>query len=147
MIFLLGVVGVALAGGMWPALVAALLGSALLNYYFTAPLYKFTIAEAQNVLALVAYVVIAVAVSAVVDLAAHRTREAAQAGANAAVLANLAGSVLRGQKALPEILQQLRETYGLDTVTLLERPPGTPVTPRCWSGRPWASKTGTCSQS
>ena len=43
-------------------------------------------------------------------------------------LANLAGSVLRGQKALPEILQQLRETYGLDTVTLLERPPGTPVT-------------------
>ena len=129
LIFLLGVVGVALAGGMWPALVAALLGSALLNYYFTAPLYKFTIAEAQNVLALVAYVVIAVAVSAVVDLAAHRTREAAQAGANAAVLANLAGSVLRGQKALPEILQQLRETYGLDTVTLLERPPGTPVTP------------------
>jgi two-component system, OmpR family, sensor histidine kinase KdpD len=129
LIFLLGVVGVALAGGMWPALVAALLGSVLLNYYFTPPLYEFTIAEAQNVLALLAYVVIAVAVSAVVDLAARRTREAAQASANAAVLANLAASVLRGEKALPAILQQLRETYALDTVTLLERPPGTPVTP------------------
>ena len=47
------------------------------------------------------YVLIAIAVSAVVDLAARRTREAAQASANAAVLANLSGSVLRGEKALP----------------------------------------------
>ncbi|MFD9668824.1 DUF4118 domain-containing protein [Rhodococcus sp. NPDC059968] len=129
LIFLIGVVGVALAGGLWPALVAALLGSALLNYYFTPPLYTFTIAEAQNALALLVYVLIAIAVSTVVDLAARRTREAAQASANAAVLANLSGSVLRGEKALPAILERLRETYALDTVTLLERPPDTPLTP------------------
>ena len=129
LMFLVGVVGVALVGGMWPALVAALFGSALLNYYFTPPLYQFTIAEAQNVLALVAYVVIAVAVSAVVDLAARRTREAAQASANATVLANLSGSVLRGEKALTAILERLRETYAVEAVTLLERPPDTPVTP------------------
>ncbi|UZG55261.1 sensor histidine kinase [Rhodococcus opacus] len=129
LIFLIGVVGVALVGGLWPALVAALLGSALLNYYFTPPLYTFTIAEAQNALALLVYVLIAIAVSTVVDLAARRTREAAQASANAAVLANLSGSVLRGEKALPVILERLRETYALTTVTLLERPPDTPLTP------------------
>ncbi|MET4613757.1 two-component system sensor histidine kinase KdpD [Rhodococcus sp. PvR044] len=129
LLFLLGVVGVALVGGLWPALVAALLGSALLNYYFTPPIYEFTIAEAQNALALIAYVVIAIAVSAVVDLAARRTRDAAQASANAAVLANLSGSVLRGEKALSAILDRLRETYALTSVTLLERPPDTPLTP------------------
>ncbi|WP_009472990.1 DUF4118 domain-containing protein [Rhodococcus sp. JVH1] len=129
LIFLFGVVGVALAGGLWPALVAALLGSALLNFYFTPPEYTFTIAESQNVLALLVFVLIAIAVSTVVDLAARRTREAAQASANAAVLANLSSSVLRGEKALAAILERLRETYALDTVTLLERPPDTPLTP------------------
>ena len=53
-------------------------GSLLLNYFFTPPLYTFTIAERENVLALVVFVAVAVAVSAVVDLAARRTRQAAR---------------------------------------------------------------------
>ncbi|MDI9914459.1 DUF4118 domain-containing protein [Rhodococcus sp. IEGM 1379] len=129
LIFLIGVVGVALVGGLWPALVAAVLGSALLNYYFTPPLHRFTIAEPQNILALFVFIVIAIAVSAVVDLAARRTREAALAAAQATILSNLSGSVLRGDQSPGAILERLRETYGLDTVTLLERPPGIPLAP------------------
>lgn len=34
LLFLLGVVAVALVGGIWPALVAAVLGSLLLNFFF-----------------------------------------------------------------------------------------------------------------
>ncbi|MDI5982924.1 DUF4118 domain-containing protein, partial [Amycolatopsis magusensis] len=37
LLFLAGVVGVALVGGLWPALVAALGGSLLLNWFFTPP--------------------------------------------------------------------------------------------------------------
>jgi two-component system sensor histidine kinase KdpD len=129
MMFLVGVIGVALAGGLWPALMAAVLGSLLLNYYFTPPLYRFTISERENFLALVVFLAVAVAVSAVVDLAARRTRQAAQASADATVLAHLSGSVLRGERALDVLLERLRETYGLSTVTLLERPPDTPLTP------------------
>jgi two-component system sensor histidine kinase KdpD len=129
LMFLVGVIGVALVGGLWPALVAALLGSALLNYYFTPPLYEFTIAQRENALALVVFLAVGAAVSGVVDLAARRTREAAQASAEASVLATLAGSVLRGDSALVDLLERLRETYGLTTVTLLERPPDTPLTP------------------
>ena len=36
LVFLLAVVGVALVGGLWPALAAAVAGSLLLNYFFVA---------------------------------------------------------------------------------------------------------------
>ncbi|MFC4590763.1 sensor histidine kinase [Sphaerisporangium corydalis] len=121
LLFLLTVVMVALAGGMWPAVTSAVAGSLLLNYYFTPPVDRFTIADPENLLALCVYVLVAVMVSAVVDLAARRTREAARAGADAEVLSTLAGHVLRGDSALHSLLARLRETFGLTSVTLLER--------------------------
>ncbi|MGW4426647.1 sensor histidine kinase, partial [Streptosporangium sp. NPDC004631] len=121
LLFLVMVVGVALVGGMWPAVTAAVLGFLLLNYFFTPPLDRFTVADPENLFALGIYVLVAVMVSAVVDVAARRTREAARAGADAEVLSTLAGHVLRGEAALPSLLSRLRETFGLTSVTLLER--------------------------
>ncbi|WP_329082767.1 MULTISPECIES: DUF4118 domain-containing protein [unclassified Streptosporangium] len=121
LLFLLMVVVVALAGGMWPAVTAAVLGFLLLNYFFTAPVDRFTIADPENLFALSVYVLVAVMVSAVVDVAARRTREAARARADAEVLSTLAGHVLRGEHALASLLARLRETFGLASVTLLER--------------------------
>ncbi|WP_345003529.1 sensor histidine kinase, partial [Streptosporangium album] len=105
--FLLMVVGVALIGGMWPAVTAAVGGSFLLNYYFTPPLRTLTISNPENLFALVVFVLVAAAVSAIVDVAARRTREAARAGADAEVLSTLAGHVLRGEAALPSLLARL----------------------------------------
>ena len=62
-----------------------------------------------------------------VDLAARRTREAARASAEAPTLSTVAGSVLRGDRPLPALLERLRETFGLDAVTLLERRPDAPA--------------------
>jgi two-component system sensor histidine kinase KdpD len=123
LLFLVAVVAVALVGGMWPALLAAVVGFLLLNYFFTPPIHKWTIAERENVLALIVFVLVAVSVSAVVDLGARRTREAARASADAQTLATVAGSVLRGTRPLPALLERLRETFGLTSVTLLERSP------------------------
>ncbi|GII91206.1 sensor histidine kinase [Sinosporangium siamense] len=129
LLFLLVVVIVSLVGGMWPAVTAAVFGFLLLNYYFTPPLDQFTVSDPQNLLALIVYVLIAVMVSAVVDLAARRTREAARASADAEVLSTLAGHVLRGEHALNSLLGRLRETFVLSSVTLLERLPGTVPSP------------------
>ncbi|MGW5013014.1 DUF4118 domain-containing protein, partial [Micromonospora chalcea] len=120
LLFLAGVVGVALVGGLWPALVAALGGSLLLNWFFTPPYRTLTIAEADNLLALGVFVGVAIAVSWVVDVAARRTREAARASADAQTLATVAGSVLRGERPLPALLDRLRETFGLRAVSVLE---------------------------
>jgi two-component system sensor histidine kinase KdpD len=124
LLYLLLVVGVALVGGLYPALAAAVAASLLLNWYFTPPVGTFTIAERNNVLALGVFVVVAAAVSAVVERAARRTREAAWAAAEAATLATLAGSVLQGANPLAALLEQVRETFGLAAVSLLERPAG-----------------------
>jgi two-component system sensor histidine kinase KdpD len=120
LLFLVAVIGVSLIGGLWPALFAAVAGSLLLNWFFTPPIGQFTIAEAGNLLALAIFVVVALAVSWVVDQAARRTRQAAQASADATTLAAVAGSVLRGERPLHALLEQLREMFSLDSVSLLE---------------------------
>jgi hypothetical protein len=123
LLFLLAVVAVALVGGLWPATAAAIVGSLLLNYYFVSPIHTFTIAERNNALALLVFLTVAAMVSAVVDLAARRTSEAARASAEAETLSTLAGDVLRGDAALPALLDRIRQTFGLTSVALLERGP------------------------
>src|SRR6202020_2949369 len=98
--FLAAVVAVALVGGFVPAILVAVAGSLLLNYYFTPPVHKFTIAEANNALALGVFVAVAIIVSSVVDTAARRTREAALARAEAELLVTTAGNRLRGPRGL-----------------------------------------------
>ncbi|MFD2078295.1 two-component system, OmpR family, sensor histidine kinase KdpD [Actinopolymorpha cephalotaxi] len=121
--FLALAVANALVGGIAPAAVAAVMGSLLLNYFFTPPLHTLTINETQNVVALVIFVVIAVAVAIVVDLAARRASQAVRARAEAATLSTLAGNALRGSDALESLLGQARETFGMTSAALLERGP------------------------
>ena len=123
LVFLLGVIAVALVGGVWPALATAVASSLLLNYFFTPPLHEFTISERNNAFALVAFVAVALMVSAVVDIAARRTSQAARASAEAETLSTLAGDVLRGDRAVPALLDRVRETFGMTSVALLERGP------------------------
>jgi two-component system sensor histidine kinase KdpD len=121
LLFLLLTVVVALVGGLAPAVIAAVLCSALLNYYFTPPLHTLTISETNNSLALLVFTLVAALVSSAVDQAARRTRQAARAAAESRTLANLAGTVLGGEGALAEMLARVRETFALTSVTLLER--------------------------
>jgi two-component system sensor histidine kinase KdpD len=120
-IFLAAVVAVAVAGGLIPAVLTAIAGSLLLNYYFTPPIHTFTIAEANNALALGIFIAVGLVVSSLVDRAARRSHQAARASAESELLVTTAGSVLRGQQALAAVLSRVREAFGLESVTLLER--------------------------
>src|SRR6266704_1932766 len=81
LMFLVVVVLVALVGGFARAVLAAVVGSLLLNYYFTPPIHQWTIAEANNWFAIGVFVAVAILVSSVVDIAARRSRQAARANA------------------------------------------------------------------
>ncbi|MGZ6825527.1 MAG: DUF4118 domain-containing protein, partial [Mycobacteriales bacterium] len=94
LLVLLVVVAVALVGGLRPAVPSALGGGLLLNYLFTPPLHRLTVDRPQDLLVLGVYLAVAVAVSAVVDLAARRTAEAARAAAEAQALSSVAGATL-----------------------------------------------------
>ena len=113
------VVVVALVGGIWPALFAAVLSGLTLDYFFIEPFHTVSIGEPAHVLALVLYVVVAVLVSFVVDNAARLARAAGRAASESELLATVAGSVLRGQDALEALVSRTREAFGLTAVRLL----------------------------
>ncbi|MFG2758978.1 ATP-binding protein [Streptomyces wuyuanensis] len=121
LLFLSLTVTAALLGGLLPALASAAFGSLLLNYYFAPPLYRFTISDPKNIVAIAVFFGVAVAVASVVDLAARRTQQAARLRAESEILSFLAGSVLRGETALDALLERVRETFGMESVALLER--------------------------
>ncbi|MFJ9620683.1 DUF4118 domain-containing protein [Streptomyces sp. NPDC101181] len=121
LLFLTATVAAALLGGMLPALASAAFGSLLLNYFFTTPLHRFTVADPKNIVAIVIFVGVAVSVASVVDLAARRTHQAARLRAESEILSFLAGSILRGENSLAALLERLRETFAMESVALLER--------------------------
>ena len=112
------VVIVALTGGIWPALVAALGAGLLLDFFFVAPLYTITISEPLHLIALVIFLTVACLVSVVVDQAARRSRTAARSAAEAEVLVTVASSVLGGADALEALVTRLREAFAMTSVVL-----------------------------
>jgi two-component system sensor histidine kinase KdpD len=120
LIYLLVIVGVAMLGGIWPGLLAALAGSLLVNYYFTPPIHKFTIGEMNNAIAIIVFVAVAVMVSVIVDVSSRRNVLAARASAEATSLASLSGSVLRGRSSIADLLTHLREMFEFAAVGLQE---------------------------
>ncbi|MFF1635495.1 ATP-binding protein [Leifsonia sp. NPDC058248] len=110
------VVVVALVGGIWPALFAAILSGLTLDFVFVSPYNTLTIGRPTHLIALGLYVVIAVLVSVVVDQAARRTRSAARASAESELLATVAGGVIRGDDAVQSLVSRTREAFGLKAV-------------------------------
>ncbi|MFQ3561624.1 DUF4118 domain-containing protein [Streptomyces gramineus] len=121
LLYLTLTVAAALLGGLLPALTSALVGSLLLNWYFTPPVHTLTIADPKNIVAMAIFFGVAVSVASVVDLAARRTQQAARLRAESEILSFLAGSVLRGETSLEALLERVRETFGMESVALLER--------------------------
>ena len=79
LVFLTAVLTSAIAYGLWPSLFACLVSVLAYNFFFLPPLYTFTIADPENVVALFFFAVVAVIAS---NLAA-RVRAQAVDGAAA----------------------------------------------------------------
>lgn len=114
LVHLTGIVGVALIGGLWPAVGAAVLAGLIVNYFSVHPVGSLTVIDPENLLALLIFVVVAVAVSLVVDRAARLHKEARRAGAEAAVLVELSRRAVAEGNSIPAFLDQVREHFGVD---------------------------------
>jgi two-component system sensor histidine kinase KdpD len=123
LLFLALTVLVALVGGLVPALVTALGGFLLMNWFFTPPVRGFTISEPANLVALLVFVAVAVGVATVVDRASRRAADAVRARTEAATLGALSRSVLTGQDTADAIVERLREVFGQESASLLARGP------------------------
>ena len=121
MIDLCLVMAVAALGGLRVGLVASVAAFGLTNWFLTPPLHTLTVGEAENVVALTVFVSVTVVVSILVDRAASRSREAATARMQAAALARSAATLVGSRDPLPDLLGQLRATFGLASASVLER--------------------------
>ncbi|MDN4612857.1 DUF4118 domain-containing protein [Leifsonia sp. F6_8S_P_1B] len=113
------VVVVALVGGIWPALFAAVLSGLTLDFFFVEPYNTITISRPLHLVAIGLYVVNAVLVSVIVDTSARKTRAAQRSAAEAELLQTIAGSVLRGQGAVQALVERTREAFALPGVRLV----------------------------
>ncbi|MEO5709290.1 MAG: DUF4118 domain-containing protein [Nocardioidaceae bacterium] len=121
--FLALTVLVALVGGLWPAVAAALLGSVLLNYFFTPPVHTLTVADLDNAVALVLFLVVAVAVASVVGAAARRSVQADLARREADALSRLNRALLRTEHGVDNLMDLVLETFSVAAVTRLRVAP------------------------
>jgi two-component system sensor histidine kinase KdpD len=124
LVHLTGVMAVAFIGGLWPAVVAALLDSLLLNYFETEPVGTFSVKDPQNIFALLVFLGSAIAVSLLVGLSARRAREAARARSEAATLADLARDALIQDDTVAAFLAKVRDTFQVRSAGLYTRPDG-----------------------
>src|SRR5665648_252770 len=121
LVFLALTVACALVGGLWPALFCAVASSLTLDFFFTAPAHTFTISDPQNAAVLVVFVLVAAAVASVVHLSARRTAQAVAAERESRVLAQLAHSLLGAADQLPTLLDQARDTFGMQAAAIVRR--------------------------
>jgi two-component system sensor histidine kinase KdpD len=118
--YMLVVVITALLGGTTPALVAAILGFVVGNLVLTQPYGTLRITELPSVVALTAFLAVAVIVALIVGRLARRTAEAQRSRAQSQALASSAASLAASDDAVTMLLDKLRSTLSLDAVTITE---------------------------
>ena len=121
LLFQVLIVAVAILGGALPALTGAVVSFVVADWFFIPPLHTLSVAHPVDATSLVVFLGVGVAVSAVGERAARLRVFAARSQAEAEALARLAASSVlsAGEEALPNLLQQLRETFGLTAVAVL----------------------------
>ncbi len=123
-VYLMLVMAVAVVGGVLPAALAAVAGFLLSNYFFAPPIHTLTIGDTRDVVALVIFLVVAGVVSSLVDLSARRSVAAAQARADAHMLARVAGRLVAPEgNPLPALLGDLVVAFRLEAAAILRRHP------------------------
>ena len=114
------VVLAAVLGGFWPAMLAAVLSGFSLDFLYTEPVGTFHVIRASDVVTIVLYVIVGLIVSAVVDRADARTRQAQRASAESEILASVAGAVLSSDDPLRAIVHRTREAFGFSCVRVIQ---------------------------
>ncbi len=113
--YFLLVVGVAVVGGLAPALTAALVSFLFANWFLTQPFNTLTVDRGDALAQLVVFVVVAVLVSLVVEAGARSRALAARRSAEAEVMSRLARSKV-GATSVESVLAETMELFNLDGV-------------------------------
>jgi two-component system, OmpR family, sensor histidine kinase KdpD len=113
------VLAIAAIGGKIVAAAAAIVASLLVNWFYVVPYNTLTISEAENLVALVVFIAVAVTVGTLVDIASKRALEARRARLEAEALARSTTSLAADPEPLPQLLDQLHSTFNFTGVQIV----------------------------
>jgi two-component system sensor histidine kinase KdpD len=121
-VYLLGVLVIAIVWGAWLGLATSLVSAVAFNFFHIPPTGRFMIAEAENWVALVVFLIAALIAASVAEAARHRAQEAEQRGREADLAADLA-RVLLGAPDLPGALgpaaQRIAQAFALPSCRIV----------------------------
>jgi two-component system sensor histidine kinase KdpD len=120
-VYLPAVLLIAAYWGLSLAVLTSIASAAAFNFFHLPPTGHFTIADSRNWVALVAFILVAVVVSTMAELARGRAVEAERRRGEADLAATLARSLLAGehtQDALRATARRVSEALGLSSATL-----------------------------
>ncbi len=120
-VYLVAVLLISTVWGAWLGVLTAIASALAFNYFHIPPTGRFTIAESENWVALVVFLIVAVIGSSVAQVARARATEADQRRREADLAAEMARLLLRGNvlaESLPAAAQRLAAALNLPSATI-----------------------------
>lgn len=124
LMYLVPVVAVAVVGGLLPAVLTAGVAYWLVHVLLIPPYGELGIADVDNAISVVIFLLVALTVSVTVEFAARSRAAAQRSGIEAALLSRLAAAPVR-VTSLDDLLEEVRETFAMTSVALLDPGRGT----------------------
>jgi two-component system sensor histidine kinase KdpD len=121
-LYLLPVLFVSIVWGLWLGLATSVAAALAFNFFHIPPTGRFTIAEAENWVALAVFVVVAAVVSTLSELAGARARDAERRRREADLAAELARLLLGTpdpRAALPGAAKRIADALEIDSVAVV----------------------------
>jgi two-component system sensor histidine kinase KdpD len=115
-LYMLAVVGAAAIGGLWSGLAASVLSFLGLNFFFTSPHHTFRVSKAEDLVALIVFLLVAAIVGALVARALDERDRAARHEREAKLLNYFASKLLSGDplgRVLDDFANALLEPFAL----------------------------------
>ena len=122
LIYLLAVVVIAVLGGAWPALLAAVTSFVLVNWFLTPPYYTLAVASRDTAVDLLVFALVAVLVSIAVEVGA-RARQSAERHAVESRLLSELGAVEISDGSVTTVLGRVQALFAMDAVALRHASP------------------------
>lgn len=120
-VYMLAVVIVSVTWGMWLGVATSLLSALAFNFFHLPPVGRLTIADSENLVALIAFLVVALLASSVAEITRARSREAAERRREADLAAEMARLLLGGRRLgedLPTVAARLAQVLDLPSAAI-----------------------------
>jgi two-component system, OmpR family, sensor histidine kinase KdpD len=120
-VYMLAVLLVSSRWGLWFGVLTAVLSALAFNFFHIPPTGQFSIADGENWVALVVFVVVALVTSTMASTAAARAEEAERGRREADLTAEMARLLLGGgsvEESLRTVAQRIAEAYELPSVSV-----------------------------